>query len=162
VILARFDGGCWNNPGGPASAACLIEKDGVEIYRNSKLIEAGPGVTNNVAEFEGLMLILEWLHKSRKRRRKEIINIISDSQVVIRRMHSKTLPHGHCRLIAYQCLKVYSELGLHINFGWQKRGNNRACDEMCTKVLKENSRSAPKIPSYMNDDQGYKYGSEII
>jgi len=162
VILARFDGGCWNNPGGPASAACLIEKDGVELYRNSKLLEAAPGVTNNVAEFEGLMLILEWLHKFRKHNKNEIINVVSDSQIVIRRMHSKTLPKGHCRLIASQCLKVYSELGLHINFGWQKRDHNTACDEMCTQVLKENARSSSKIPSYMNDHKGYRYGSEII
>ena len=51
ILIARFDGGCFPNPGGHASCAMLIERDGVEVARESKYLGHGAAMTCNVAEY---------------------------------------------------------------------------------------------------------------
>ena len=163
MLVAQLDGGCIRNPGGPAAAACLIITiEGNEIHRASKFLEAGPKMTNNVAEFEGLNLIFDWLLQQNYGQR---IHIVSDSQILINRMNGKLRkpPAGHFAKIAIACVNLNSVLRkVHtISYEWKPRMHNEICDEMCSREMKSHKEKS-KVPSYMNDHKGYRYGTEII
>lgn len=51
------DGGARGNPG-PGASAFVVEKDGKVIYKNSKYLG---NATNNVAEYNAVILALGWL-----------------------------------------------------------------------------------------------------
>jgi ribonuclease HI len=160
MITAHLDGGCWKNPGGPAAAACVIFRNGHAVYRMTKVFPEHPNMTNNVAEFEGMKLILEWLLDNYI---SEHCHIISDSQIVINRMNgkSKKAPVGACAKVASQCLSLYMDQERKITFEWKPRRHNFECDQMCDRAMLQYLRQS-KIPSYMNDDKGFRYGSEPL
>ena len=137
MLRARFDGGCVPNPLGFAACACLIEDDGVEVYRKSLYIGRGHGMTNNVAEFRGLMLILEWISVNKP----EEIHITGDSQIVINRMNRPRgygkLPVGVSAQIAMECKHVAWSLKSKVHFHWRRRDENDECDAMCDLEIQE-------------------------
>jgi ribonuclease HI len=146
MLLARFDGGCWPNPGGHASCACLIERttgigiyytdDAEEVYRKSRYLGYGDHNTNNVAEYEGLKLILEYLITHH-----EPCLIIGDSRIVINRMIHRNGPGGgRCAPVAQECLNLVRRLD-GLTFKWQKRTRNEECDAMCTLEI-DDAKSA--------------------
>lgn len=145
MITARFDGGISKNPGGHGAAACQIERDGVVVHKESLYLGHGPQMTNNVAEFHGMRLILQWLAWAKPQ---EPVRIIGDSQIVINRMRSQTLPLGTCAAVAMSCLELLPRILNRPNFIWERRHNNTVCDEMCdaeieaAKMRTRNSTSA--------------------
>lgn len=137
MLIARFDGACDPNPKGHTACACLITRDEVEVYRNGKYLGYGEGMTNNVAEFEGIRTILGWYLTGPKN---EHMRIIGDSQIVIWRMLGRypNPPVGVCSRIAMDCLSLKAMLpkGL-VTFEWQRRDSNEECDAMCTFAIEE-------------------------
>lgn len=134
MYKARFDGGCWPNPKGHASSACIIEHEGIEVYRKSNYIGFGIGMTNNVAEFDGVLLILKWLNKFGENQPCEIIG---DSTIVINRMKSQTLPKGVCQEKAYDCIMSARWYKGKITYKWEGRDSNEECDSMCELEIEE-------------------------
>lgn len=151
MLIARFDGGCWPNPSGHAACACLVTKsDGYEIHRESKYLGSGALMSNNVAEFEGLLLIIRWFNATVKEH-KENITIIGDSRVVINRMkHGQKAvsdggrrffpSSGVCARISFDCLLAASWNRHRMKFQWESRDNNDECDAMC-RILLMNKKS---------------------
>lgn len=162
MLTGRMDGGCWRNPGGPGSCACLIKRNETEVYRTARILNSGPGMTNNVAEFEGMKLILEWLLADSST---EPAHIISDSQIVINRMtgRSKKPPVGSCAEIANECRLLLYRVrvsGRSMSFEWQRRASNDECDRMCSDKMNQFMRSARSPPT--SDKSGFAYGSEHV
>ncbi len=56
MIYTNSDGGSRGNPG-PGAVGVIVRKEGEILFKGSKFI--GKLVTNNVAEYEGLILALE-------------------------------------------------------------------------------------------------------
>jgi len=56
MIYTNSDGGARGNPG-PGAVAAIVRKDGEILTKSSKFI--GEAVTNNTAEYEGLIHALE-------------------------------------------------------------------------------------------------------
>lgn len=56
MIYTNSDGGARGNPG-PGAVAAIVRKDGEILTKSSKFI--GESVTNNTAEYEGLIHALE-------------------------------------------------------------------------------------------------------
>ena len=135
MLIARFDGACEpKNPGGHGACACVIERDGFEIYRKSEYLGYGPEMTNNVAEYQGLMLILKWYNKRIAALAGEHLHIIGDSMIVIRRMTGKSRkpPVGICAPLARDCVLAAQFNRPCLSFEWQGRDNNEECDAMCS------------------------------
>lgn len=146
MLRAMFDGGCVPNPCGFAACACLIEDDGVEIYRASKFLGVGEGQTNNVSEYRGLLLILKWVQENRPTE----IHITGDSQIVINRMKRPLaygkLPVGVSSEIAMICKRLSDSLPCLIHFHWRKREKNEECDAMCTlEIDEEKAAMKPRL-----------------
>lgn len=134
ILRARFDGGCVPNPEGHGSCACLIVRDGVEVYRKSLYLGEGKGMTNNMAEYSGLKLILQYLIAH-----PEPCLIIGDSSVVINRMRSRTMSGGSglCAPLALECKALARMITTHVEYLWQPRTRNEECDSMCQAEIDE-------------------------
>lgn len=139
MIKARFDGGCDPNPGGHAACACLIMDGDKEMYRKSKYLGHDAGNSNNVAEFEGVKLILEWL----------LLNpqpclIIGDSAIVIGRLKSKSSAgsKGLCEAVSLECKRLLNQRQSLVRLEWQPRTRNEECDAMCDLEIDEGRRMA--------------------
>ena len=62
MITVHFDGLCYpKNPGGVAAYGYVINRDGLLIHEGFGAVGEGRGMTNNVAEYEGLKAALQWI-----------------------------------------------------------------------------------------------------
>lgn len=135
MLTARFDGGCIKNPGGHAACACVIEQDGIEVYRESRYLGHGPNQSNNVAEFEGMRMILKWyLDKGIT----VPMEVIGDSQIAIWRMLGKYRKpvNGLCAESAKSCLEMKNWIMPgRVTFRWERREHNDLCDSLCDALI---------------------------
>ncbi len=84
MITIYFDGLCEPiNPGGIATYGYVIIRDGVAIKKGCRAIGSGVGMTNNVAEYSGLLRAIEWINEEKIN---EDIIVKGDSQLVINQM----------------------------------------------------------------------------
>ncbi len=84
MITIYFDGLCYpKNPCGVAAYGYLVYRDGKPIWRGFGTVGEGQGMTNNVAEYEGLMAAAQWIVDEGIN---EKILIKGDSQLVIKQM----------------------------------------------------------------------------
>ncbi|HNZ51780.1 MAG: Ribonuclease HI [Candidatus Diapherotrites archaeon ADurb.Bin253] len=79
MIYTNSDGGARGNPG-PGAVAALVRKEGEIITKYSKFI--GENTTNNVAEYEGLILALELASNITK----DEITCFLDSELVVKQL----------------------------------------------------------------------------
>ncbi len=79
MIYTNSDGGARGNPG-PGACAAIVRKEGNIIIKSSKFI--GENVTNNVAEYEGIILALELASKITN----DEITCILDSELVVNQL----------------------------------------------------------------------------
>ncbi len=80
MIEIYFDGACEPiNPGGTASYGYLVKKNGKIITQDSKIIGSGAGMTNNVAEYTGLIEAVKAISNLNI---KEKVRIYGDSNIV--------------------------------------------------------------------------------
>lgn len=81
MIELYFDGACEPiNPGGTASYGWLLKKNGKTIDSGSGIVGTGEGMTNNVAEYYGL---IEGVKAYSAKNFKEKLVIKGDSNLVI-------------------------------------------------------------------------------
>lgn len=82
MIYTNSDGGARGNPG-PGAVAAIVRKEGEIISKASKFI--GENTTNNVAEYEGLILALELASCITK----DEITCFLDSELVVNQLLGK-------------------------------------------------------------------------
>ena len=127
VINVSFDGGCGPyNPGGKMTYAAIIS-----LYNNEKVrLRGSKGSarenSNNVAEYLGLLLALDWLIEHQCCN--ATIEIKGDSQLVIKQMQGRwRVKRGRYKdyaLNARTKIKQFSDLALI----WVPREYNGAAD----------------------------------
>lgn len=127
MITVYFDGLCYpKNPCGVAAYGYLIYRDGQPIHRGFGAVGEGKGMTNNVAEYEGLMAAAQWLKDEGI---SEKIAIKGDSQLVIRQMKGEWK-------ISSATSKRYVPLirkllqGMDVSFSWVPREENEEADKL--------------------------------
>jgi ribonuclease HI len=79
MIYTNSDGGARGNPG-PGAVAALVRKEGEILTKSSKFI--GESATNNIAEYEGLILALELASTVTK----DEITCFLDSELVVKQL----------------------------------------------------------------------------
>jgi ribonuclease HI len=131
LIEAWFDGACEpRNPGGTASYGVLIKQHGVVLLERNGIVGKGYGMTNNVAEYEGLNCLLRFLINSKLTGN---ILICGDSKLVIMQMSGKWkvkkgLYIDYCKrakLLSAEASKL-----LKIQYKWIPREQNEHCDAL--------------------------------
>ena len=133
MITAYTDGACRISNPGLCSAAWVLYKDGVEMGTDAKYL--GPEFhTNNYAEYQGLILLLEFLYKQHTHN----VIIHSDSELVVNQTLGKwEINQPDLKVLATKCYGLLVQgchVLKHIKGHAGHKGNERA-DELCNAIL---------------------------
>ena len=134
--LAWFDGACEPvNPGGTASFGVIVKGvDGTVLLRDHGVVGIGKDMSNNVAEYAGVLHILEYLSSRPPGR----VTIHGDSNLVINQLNGKwRVRKGLYLSIAIETKELLAYLrglGWQINFCWIPREQNEECDALSKKT----------------------------
>lgn len=123
-----FDGCCKGNPGLGGAGAVLYYK-GEEIWGASKIV--GVMVTNNIAEYTGLLIGLQEAFTREIRH----LTVYGDSQLVIRQMRGEYQVKSAKLLELYQNAKIIAQTFDNITFEHVYRDKNKRADELSNMAL---------------------------
>jgi ribonuclease HI len=128
AYILYFDGCSKGNPG-LGGAGAVLYKDGEEIWGSSQLV--GEKVTNNVAEYIGLIMGLKEVYT------RQIKNIIvrGDSQLVIKQMKGEYKVKSSNLVEYYQQAKLLEKHVGNIVFEHVYRDKNKRADELSNMAL---------------------------
>lgn len=128
MIILNFDGSCNPNPGGVCSYGVVVRRDGVTLHEShGPAAPRGPGATNNVAEYTGLIRGLEWL---RSQKISEPVVVRGDSELVLKQL--KGVYKVKSPLLAplyWKARELATGLG-SLRFEWIPREQNADADRL--------------------------------
>jgi ribonuclease HI len=124
-----FDGCSKGNPGRGGSGAVLYDKDGKEIAHS--IYDVGDSVTNNVAEYTGLIQGLELALDH------HVTHLIvkGDSLLVIRQMKGEYKVNASHLIPLYHKAKLLLLNFNHVEFHHIHRKDNQRADELSNQAL---------------------------
>ena len=134
--LAWFDGACEPvNPGGTASFGVIVKgENGTVLLRDHGAVGNGRAMSNNVAEYAGVLHIQKYLSSRPPGR----VTIHGDSKLVINQLNGKwRVRKGLYLPIAVETKELLAHLrglGWQINFYWIPREQNKECDRLSKKT----------------------------
>lgn len=135
TLTINFDGLCEPvNPGGVATYGFVVIKDGEIIHRAKGVVGEGLGMTNNVAEYSGVIAALRWIAENHPTCTEVIAR--GDSNLVINqatgawRIKSAT---------SKRYAPIVRELAARLNcrFQWIPRELNEDADELSREAYRE-------------------------
>ena len=132
---AWFDGGCSPvNPGGTATYGVIIkDQDGTIVVWEHGLVGKGSAISNNVAEYAGVLCVLKYLRSLPPAR----ATIRGDSNLVINQLNGRwRIRKGLYRSIAVEAKELLARLkglGWQIACCWIPRAQNEECDALSKK-----------------------------
>jgi probable phosphoglycerate mutase len=138
-----------SNPGGTASLGVVIKgKDGTVLLRDHRVVGKGKAMSNNVAEYAGVLRVLKYLSSRPPGR----VTIRGDSNLVINQLSGKwRIKKGLYLSIATETKELLAHLrglGWQINFGWMPREQNEECDALSKKTAdKPDSMHSLQVPA---------------
>lgn len=149
TIQVYFDGLCQpRNPGGTACYSFIVKNGENTIYQEYDL--AAHDITNNVAEYTGLIKALEWLLAHSYENQNIIVR--GDSQLVIRQIERNFKVKAGTIIPLYR--KVISLISKfkHIHFELIPREENKEADKLAnyayTKVIADNPNLEENQPRH--------------
>lgn len=143
MIEIYFDGACEPiNPGGTTSYGWIIKKDGKVIAKDAQIFGSGDGMTNNVAEYTGLIEAVKTVSNLNM---KEKLRICGDSKIVCYTIakkwgwnKKKTAwdPHknaSHLKSLLEKATDLLKNFEYEIK--WVPREKNRQADDLSKEPL---------------------------
>ena len=132
--ILHFDGCSKGNPG-PGGAGAVLYKNNQEIWSEGKFV--GPQVTNNFAEYSGLLLGLEYISKEKKDIQTLLVR--GDSQLVIKQMRGEYKVNSVNLIELHRQAKHYANTILDIDFEHVGRDLNVRADALSNEGLLQQS-----------------------
>jgi len=147
LIEAWFDGVCEPvNPGGHAAWGIRVCVDGKESHTAGGYCGAGEGMSNNVAEYSGVIAAMKWVRQAGLA---GILTIRGDSKLVIQQLNRAwKAKEGHyvgAQFVRHLYFPFYQEAAAildelkhtlgGVELVWIPRDENAACDYYSKKVL---------------------------
>jgi len=132
---AWFDGACGPvNPGGTATYGIMIkDQDGAILVWEHGFVGKGSAMSNNLAEYAGVLQILKYLSCRPPGR----VTIHGDSKLVISQLNGRwRMRKGLYLSTAIEAKALLAHLhglGWQINFCWIPRAQNKECDALSKK-----------------------------
>jgi len=136
-----IDGACEPvNPGGTASYGLVIKHGQEILFEKGAVVGSGPSVSNNVAEYSGLIAFLEWYLEARAslvdRALKRRPAIYSDSSLLINQMTGEWRVKRGLYVPYYnKAQALIKENRLDLGFWWVPRSENEDADRWSKKAL---------------------------
>lgn len=132
-VRAWFDGSCWPNPGGYAGCGAIVKRDDRIIFSASEYLGHGPHLSNNVAEYAGIIAVLRFL----LRERVQWATVYGDSQMVIKQLLGAQRASRGLYLPYYETARDLLDKLPGVRLKWISRGNNGEADALSRKCLPE-------------------------
>ncbi len=130
------DGGARGNPG-PAACAFVSIKNKKVIFKKSKFLGHA---TNNVAEYNGVVLALEWLKQNTKKIKFTSVVFYLDSQLVARQLSGKyKVKNENLRKFVIQIKNLEKEIPAKLSYISIPREDNKLPDKLLNKEIDENT-----------------------
>lgn len=129
------DGGVRVSNPGVAACAFVLLKNGEEIYKGGRFI--GNKVTNNEAEYKGLLGLLEYIKQQKLRN----VFIHSDSQLMVRQVKGEYSSDKALTGFKVYASVLLSETGSHLE--WVPRERNTVADAEVNRILDEVQKENP-------------------
>ena len=136
LIEGIFDGCCEpRNPGGHAAWGAVVKVDGQLVWESSGYCGVGPTMSNNVAEYSGVLAVLNFvngIHGS--------LLIRGDSKLVIEQLSGRWKIHGGLYVPFYRQAKTLVDQQRtfrkgNLAFKWVPRDENSDCDYLSKNEL---------------------------
>ncbi|NKE72858.1 ribonuclease HI family protein [Candidatus Manganitrophus noduliformans] len=135
-IEVWYDGCCEPvNPGGNAACGIVIKRGGQVLWQESRYIGSGPAMSNNVAEYGGMIAALEYLIEKGLTHFPVVLH--GDSMLSVRQMTGEWRIKGGRYLPYYLKAKELARQFSDITFLWIPREENAEADTLSKAVLKE-------------------------
>lgn len=134
-ITIHTDGGARGNPG-PAASAFVVEEGTEILFKGSKYLGTA---TNNVAEYKGVILALEWLVGEQSKG--TVFNIIFylDSELVVKQINGVyKVKDENLKILHQQISKVLQSYPSKILFKNIPRSQNTIADGLVNSELDNN------------------------
>lgn len=123
-----FDGCCKGNPG-PGGAGAVLYKDGLEFWSDCSFV--GKNVTNNIAEYTGLILGLNQAAKVGIKQ----LTVNGDSQLAIKQMTGVYKVNSENLIELYKTAKQLEKSFDSISYNHVYRKDNKRADELSNDGL---------------------------
>ena len=128
----RFDGSCANNGSADATGAFgwqVVDLDGFRPVAAGSGVVADELVSNNVAEWRGLITALSWV--SCLADRPADLSVEGDSQLVIHQLTGAwKCKKPHLASLRAEASAALKRIGCRWNARWIPREQNAECDEL--------------------------------
>ncbi len=137
-IFAWYDGACEpKNPGGTASYGFIIkdENSGV-LYEDGKIVGTGAGMSNNVAEYSGLIAAMRWLLANNLNKDADII-FYGDNKMSVCQMNKQWRVHGGLYVPFYLEAMELKNQFKRLKFSWIPREQNSEADELSKTPMRQ-------------------------
>lgn len=149
-VITHFDGACEpKNPNGIATFGFVIYVDGRKVHEGYGVVGEGKGMSNNVAEFSGLVAAMEWLIENGYSEAEVIVR--GDSQLAINLMKGTWCARGGMYYPYFRKAVELAEKFRNIRFEWVPRSQNEEADRLSRKAYEEYCRTHGKPVKYMKD-----------
>ena len=132
-----IDGLCEPNPNGIGCVGYVIRDNGVTIARGSYVVGKGAGMTNNVAEYQGLIYALREIRRLKMDDRLFLIR--SDSELLVKQMKRIMQVKAPSLRPLYAIAKDLVK-GLHYRIEWIPREENEEADGLTRLAFEGASR----------------------
>jgi ribonuclease HI len=133
IVRAWFDGACWPNPGGHGGYGALVKRHGQVIYSKAVYLGRGPHISNNVAEYAGVIAVLRFLLQEGI----QWATVYGDSQMVIKQLNGVIKARHGIYLPSYREARELRERLPNVRLVWVSRGQNIEADRLSKEALKE-------------------------
>jgi len=136
-LEAWIDGICEPvNPGGTAGYGLVVKRKHETVFRIAQAVGSGKGMSNNVAEYCGLIALLEWCKAQSVL---QTVNVYSDSKLVVNQMRGVWRAKKGLYYPYYQqAISLLQELGHNqFHFVWIPREDNEEADELSRQAIAE-------------------------
>ena len=134
-IKIYSDGGARGNPG-PAACAFVVIRSGELIYQESKFLGHA---TNNVAEYGGVLLALEWSKRNVEEKKFTSVKFFLDSQLVARQLNGEyKVKNEALKKYVIKIKSLEKAISADISYVSIPREKNKLPDELLNKRIDEN------------------------
>lgn len=132
IITIQTDGGARGNPG-PAAAAFVVRELDQVIYKGSEFLGS---TTNNIAEYEGVLMAFRWIKRNKKELRDKTLEFLLDSELVVRQLIGVyKVKDENLRKLYLQILDIIDLCDNKIIFKHIPRSQNAIADELVNQTL---------------------------
>lgn len=128
------DGGSRGNPG-PAACAFVAQENGKPIYSQYKYLGVA---TNNVAEYNSILLALKWLSKKTIKSKYKQVTCFLDSELVMKQLSLLfKVKDEKMRSLFYSVKKYEEKIDMPVTYVHVRRDKNKLADFLVNKCLDE-------------------------